>query len=171
MNDSQEQRWFVARTRHSQELALAEKLVDLHIEHFVPTRKDFRIRRGKRVRVDVPVIANLIFLKATKPDACALANGRGLPLYFIVDHSTRAMMEVPEKQMEDFRMVVEQRPDAVSADVPLVPGQRVRVISGDFAGVEGEILSTPDGDNLVITIGRILCAKVFIKSSDTELLH
>lgn len=171
MNDSQDKKWFVARTRHSQELALAAKLVDLHIEHFVPMRKDFRIRRGKRVRVDVPVIANLIFLKATKQDACALANGRGLPLYYIVDHSTRAMMEVPEKQMEDFRRVVEQQPDAVSADVPLVPGQKVRVISGELTGVEGEILSTPDGDNLVVTIGRILCARVFIKSSDIELIR
>ena len=171
MIDSTTKKWFVARTRHSQELAIADRLSELGIEHFVPTRKEFRIRRGKRVRLDVPAIANMVFIKATKQDACALANGHGLPIYYIVDHSTRYMLEVPNKQMEDFRRIIETQPDSISQDIPLVPGQKVRVIAGELAGVEGEIISTSEGDNLVVTIGRILCARVHIKSSDVEAIN
>lgn len=168
MADSDKKIWFVARTRHSQEMSLSEKLAELDVEQFVPTRKEFRIRRGKRVRIDVPAIPNMVFLRATKEYACSLANGYGLPLYYIVDHTTCKMLEVPDKQMDDFRRTVELLPDSISTDVPIVPGQKVRVISGELAGVEGEVLSTPEGSNLVVAIGRILCARVHIKASEVE---
>lgn len=154
--------WFVARTRRGQELSLRKRMGELGVECFIPTVYAFRERRGRRVRVEVPLIPNLVFLKATKDEACALANGRGLPLFYIIDHQTHTLLEVPLKQMEDFRRAVEADPDSLSTEIPLTLGGKVRIIAGELAGVEGEILSLPAGSFVVVSVGHILCAKVSI---------
>lgn len=162
-------KWFVARTRRSQELSLRASLQKLGYEHFIPVKEEFRVRRGRRARVEVPVIPNMVFVKASKEDACALANGRGLPLYYIVDRFTHAMMEVPEKQMDDFIRVVNSAPDSICIeDVPLVPGTRVRVVEGELAGVEGEVLSLPTGTYVAVSVGRVLCAKLRLPKACLE---
>lgn len=51
------------------------------------------------VKAVVPLIPNMVFLRATKSDACALANGYGLPLFYMVDRSTGRMLVVPDRQM------------------------------------------------------------------------
>ena len=154
--------WFVARTRRGQELALRKRFDELRVEYFIPTKDVWRERRGRKVRVETPLIPNMVFLHASKDLACALANGWGLPLYYIIDHRTRSMLKVPEKQMQDFRTAVNAAPESVGTDFPLTPGIRVKVIGGDLAGIEGEVLSLPGTTYVVVCIGRILCAKVSV---------
>ena len=62
--------WFVARTRHGAEIGVRDRLASFGVEYFVPTVKT----RGWRGRtVEKPVINCLIFIRATQPDALALA--------------------------------------------------------------------------------------------------
>ncbi len=131
------------------------------VECFIPTKEEFRLRRGHRVKAEAPLIPNLVFLRATKADACALANGHGLPLHYIIDRATRSMMVVPDKQMDDFIRVVSSQPESFCLEeVPLVPGTRVRVVEGELCGIEGEILSLPTQTYVLVSIGRLLCARV-----------
>ena len=59
---------------------------------------------------------------------------------YIIDHGTRTLLQVPDKQMDDFIRVMDLDPDALCEDdVQFIPGGRVRVIKGDLAGVEGEV--------------------------------
>ena len=161
--------WFVARTRSSQEISLRDRLGALGVECFIPTRAVVKMRRGRRVKAEVPLIPNMVFVHASKQDACALANGRGLALYYIVDRFTRSMLVIPDKQMADFIQVVNYEPQSVCLDdVPIMPGTKVRVVSGELAGIEGEVLSLPTATYVVVNIGRILCAKVHLPKSSIE---
>lgn len=158
---SDEVRWFAARTGRCQELSVMKSLMQFGVECFIPTKEEFRLRRGHRVKAEVPLIPNLVFLRATKADACALANGHGLPLHYIIDRATRSMMVVPDKQMDDFIRVVSSQPESLCLEeVPLVPGTRVRVVEGELCGIEGEILSLPTQTYVLVSIGRLLCARV-----------
>ena len=168
---SDEVRWFAARTGRCQELSVRKSLMQFGVECFIPTKEEFRLRRGHRVKAEAPLIPNLVFLRATKADACALANGHGLPLHYIIDRATRSMMVVPDKQMDDFIRVMDLDPDALCEDdVQFIPGGRVRVIKGDLAGVEGEVLSLPNRTYVFVSIGHLLRAKVQIPKSYLEIL-
>lgn len=149
--------------KHCQEFAVRTALSKFGIECYVPARCVIRELRLRRLCVEVPVIRNLVFVRATKERACAAANEYGVPLYYIRDSGTRSMLVVPDKQMEDFRRVMERVPDQVAIDAcPLTVGRRVVVVKGDFCGVEGELVSIGNRTHVQICIPQLLSATVRI---------
>lgn len=131
--------WFAARTRCGSELSVAGRLDRLGVERFVPTQ----VRRRSRgnATYERALIPSLVFIKATKRQACALANEEALPVRYLIDPATRSLLVVPDKQLEDFRRVLDLSTDEGGlVDRPLELGQRVRVIKGVLAGVEGFVL-------------------------------
>ena len=158
--------WFAARTRKGQELAVRDRLCELGVEHFIPTRRVMRERRGKRKEVEAPLIPNLVFLRTVKSHACTLANA-GLPIFYIIDRNTHTLLEVPQKQMEDFMLIMDLSPESLClTEIPLRLGGKVSVIKGELAGVEGELLSLPTRTYVVVQVGNgLLSAKVRIPKS------
>ena len=138
-NRPSEARWFAARTRCGAELSVAGRLEKLGVESFIPTERRMHTR-GHR-EYERALIPCLVFLRATKERACELANVDGVPVKYLVDPATRSLMVVPDKQMEDFRRVLDLSKDEGGLmDRPLELGDRVRVIKGVLAGVEGYVL-------------------------------
>lgn len=136
--------WFAARTRGKQEFAVRDLLQqlksELDIDYYLPTQLVIRQLKYRRKRVEVPVIKNVIFVRASKQDACDVANKYNVPLFYMRDLLTRAMLEVPDKQMDDFMFVMNLDPNGVSFDNDsLIPGIKVQVVKGTFCGVEGEL--------------------------------
>ena len=131
--------WFAARTRCGAELSVAGRLDRLGVERFVPTERRRHTRGG--ASYERPLIPSLVFLRATKREACALANEESLPVRYLIDPATRSLLVVPDKQLEDFRRVLDLSTDEGGLmDRPLALGERVRVIKGILAGVEGFVL-------------------------------
>lgn len=170
-NSSEKLCWFAARTRNGQELSVRKTLSELRIEHFIPTKEEDREYKGKRIARETALIPCLVFLRATKADACALANGRGVPVWYVIDRSTRSMLVVPDKQMEDFRRVLDVSPEALcSTDTVFTPGDRVEVVRGGLKGIEGDIIQETNRTYVVVSLGNLLCAKVKIPKSYLKLV-
>ena len=131
--------WFAARTRCGAEMSVAARLDRLGVERFVPTERRRRTRGGSTY--ERPLIPSLVFLRATKREACALANEEALPVRYLIDPATRSLLVVPDKQLEDFRRVLDLSTDEGGLiDHPLELGERVKVIKGVLTGVEGYVL-------------------------------
>ncbi len=121
--------WYAARTRFGAELAVGERIGRLGVESFVP---------AERRRALIPC---MVFVRATKERACELANVDGVPVKYLIDPARRSLMVVPDKQMEDFRRVLDlSTEEGGLLDRPLALGARVRVIKGVLSGVEGRVL-------------------------------
>ena len=163
-------RWFAARAGNCQEIKAKEKLQKFGVEHFVPTIITLVERRGRKVRIEKSLIGNLVFIRATKEDACALVNYRGLPLHFIPDRcGGGSMLEVPDRQMEDFQRVfdiaVEEGSDPT---VILQAGDRVRITKGGLKGVEGRVIETEEGLYVGVSLHGLLQARARIPASYLE---
>lgn len=131
--------WFAAHTRCGAELGVRDWLGRLGTENFLPT--ELRAHTRGRTTYEKPLIPGLIFVRATKSEACALANEQGLPVRYLVDPATRSLMVVPDKQMDDFRRVLDLSiTEGGLMDRPLALGDRVRVTKGVLRGVEGHVL-------------------------------
>lgn len=131
--------WFAAHTRCGAELGVRERLSRLGTEHFLPT--ETRMRTRGRTKYEKPLIPGMIFVRTTKPAACALANEFGVPVRYMIDPATRTLLVVPDKQLEDFRRVLDlSTEEGGLVDRPLELGDRVRVVKGALAGVEGRVL-------------------------------
>ena len=142
--------WFVVITRWGQWKKTSERLTALCIRHFIPSTYN-----------------TLVFFRTDKERALNLVNAGEVKGRFIVDHSTRTLLEVPEKQMEAFIRVVTEFPDTpVTSEFPITKGTRVRVIHGPLKGIEGEVEETPNGVQLVVGIQSVICAKITIARAD-----
>lgn len=170
--------WFAARTRDKQELAVRKFLdklkteENLNIDYYLPTRTVISQLKYRRKRSEVPVIRNLIFICATKQTACDVSNVYGAPLFYMKDLSTRSMLVVPAKQMEDFRFVMNLNPDGVCFDNEcLTVGHKVKVVKGNFAGVEGEVATDANKTYVVIRIKDILIASIKVPKSYLKIIQ
>lgn len=157
--------WFAARVRDKQEFAICHILEqlksELDVEYYLPTQFVIRQLKYRRKRVEVPVIKNVIFVRATKQDACDIPNNYNVPLYYMRDLSTKGLLMVPDKQMEDFMFVMNLDPNGVSFDNDsFTVGDKVRVVKGQFCGIEGELANDVNRTYVIIRIRGVLSASI-----------
>ena len=88
-------RWFAAMTRNAQWKKTGRVLGEMGIGYYIP----FSYR-------------TLLFLHTDKQTALSLVNAGKIHARFLIDHQTRTLLEIPQKQMEDFMRVLEE-PEAV----------------------------------------------------------
>lgn len=170
--------WFAARTRDKQEFAVRKSLdklkveVNLDIDYYLPTRSVISQLKYRRKRSEVPVIRNLIFIHATKQIACDISNVYGVQLFYMKDLFIHSMLVVPTKQMEDFMFVMDLNPDGVSFDnEPLAIGNKVKVIKGDFSGIEGEVATEANKTYVVLRITGVLIASIKVPKSYLKIIE
>ena len=133
MNEMQGTYWYAARTQFGQELKVRDQLDRHGVEHFVPVGAGSRRRKA--------ALPCLVFLKTTKAEALDLANTDNLPIRYMIDCATHTLLVVPDKQMDDFRRVLDcSIEEGGLVDQPLSLGERVRVTKGALRGVEGHVL-------------------------------
>ena len=142
--------WFAARTRDKQEFAVRRFLdklkseENLDIDYYLPTRIVISQLKYRRKRSEV---------------------------FYMKDLSTHSMLIVPNKQMEDFMFVMDLNPDGVSFDTePFAIGNKVKVVKGDFCGIEGEIATESNKTYVVIRIKGVLVASVKVPKSYLKMI-
>lgn len=146
--------WFVAKTRHGAELGVRNRLTQLGVESFVPTRTR-RSSRGKGM-VEEPLLTSFVFLHATKIDALNLVHLYGVKASLVNDCTTHKLMFVSDKCMDDFRRVLEASiEEGGLVDKPLTVGERVRITEGVLKGVEGNVLEIQG--RLYVVVGLLNC--------------
>lgn len=147
--DPNAKHWYAATIRAGQWKKTGQRLTELGVEYYVPD-----------------AFKTLLFVNTDKQNALTIVNSGAVSARYFIDHGTHSLLIVPEKQMEDFRRVMDLSPDAecLSA-MPLVKGARVRVIKGALSGVEGDIVEAPEGQYLVVSVMSLMCAKVEMPKS------
>lgn len=169
MPETEEEGWYVAKT-YRQERKIKELLTRMGVEHFVPFRETVKEIGGKRKKVEVPFISGLIFVHGRKKECISLINDYGYPMRYLRDFSSRSLLRVPDKQMEDFIYLVENHENEIEV-LPhdLRRGDRVRVVAGSFAGIEGELVRIAGHRRVVVRIDNLFTvATVYIPGSYLE---
>lgn len=130
------------------------------------------LKRGEKKRLLVPVVHNLIFIHSSRKSIDALKKQfeSAAPMRYMIDRATNSPIVVPDRQMQDFIAVAgtmnEQLVYLKDVNAAVCKGDRVRVLEGVFAGVEGEVLRIKRDRRVVVTIKGVLAvAMAHIDSS------
>ena len=171
MQAEQVTKWYVGRTRARQEKKIKLRLNELGVENYIPLRPELHVyANGRRKKVEVPLLPNLMFIRIA-PEArfALLSQLGGLWMQYVVDRFTGSSMVVPDKQVEDFIRLVESR-DATLAveDLQLRRGDRIRVTEGAFAGMEGECLELRGKKRVVLRIEGVAALSVEVPARSLE---
>jgi len=155
-------KWYVLRVTYSRELKVKAYLESEGIQTFIPMQYTLVERGGKREKVLQPLVHNLIFVYSTREiiDYYKHLNMLASQLRYIMDREKRVPIVVPEKQMQDFIAVAGSNDEQIlylsPDELHLKKGDRVRINSGVWRGVEGRFVSFKGGMRVVVAIEGIM---------------
>ena len=152
--------WFPIRATHHRAQKIYDKIVSLRndcLEPYLPllrhieyTNEDFN--NPTQYVADKPLDTGLLFLRSTLNDFRALLQYESMfpgmtPYYnhfYTNSFGKNDFLIVPDRQMESFKIIVESGNENIIVNQAIVPsflsGDRVVVIGGPFAGVEGIVM-------------------------------
>ena len=135
--------WYAMRATYRREPDAMRLLEKENLGCFVPMQYKVNIKKGKKVRVLVPVIHNLIFVHAC-PSEIKRVKSQTTYLQYITDTRSGQKIIIPDHDMQRFIAVAGTYNDHLMYFHPdelnLSKGTKVRVTGGDFEGQEGVFL-------------------------------
>ena len=178
--DRSEIRWFPMRVANHRELRIRNELDRLDIENYLPVKWGQRTYGGHIRRVQVPAL-NLIFVRSTQQEITR-QKMFNKELYYLrykmeISHNEEIpphIMTVPDREMDSFIKATSCDDDRVQylvySDFIDKAGRKVRVIDGDFAGVEGEIKRIHKDRVVVVCIRGIAAVAIQIPFAQLEFI-
>jgi transcription antitermination factor NusG len=175
MNDSfkteaSDARWFAVWTRSRQEKTAAAMLGTLGVDHFLPLKSELRQWSDRKQTVHVPLFSGYLFVRMdpSKDSRLQVLKAPGIA-GFVGNNS--GPLPIPDQQIEDIRTVLARNVEC--SVLPLLEeGDRVRVVRGPLAGVEGRLLQGNSTSRLLISIEMIhKSLAVSISRHDVELIE
>jgi len=146
-------RWFAVWTRSRQEKVAASVLDKLGVPHFLPLKSEIRQWSDRKQTVTVPLFSGYLFVRINmlKDSKIRILNAPGI-VGFVGNHC--GPLPIPDQQIGDIRAVL-----ARGVEYSVLPfleeGDRVRVVRGPLAGVEGTLVRTNSSSRLLIAIDMI----------------
>ena len=142
------------------------------LEYFIPKHYAVRVYHGVKSKRLVPVIPNLVFVHASRKQITDFKKKYNFLQFMMWEKSTGLKyIVVPDKQMEDFMFVMDLNPDGVSLNSEILTvGHKVKVIKGEFSGIEGEVAIEANKTYVVIRIKDLLTASVKVPKSYLKII-
>lgn len=174
--DAEAVEWYVMRVTYQRELPAHDHLARLNIESFVPTIKVRRRRStGQSSWRIESAVHNYIFVHTSLSELQRIKRYEIPYLRYLMGKDEDGQMKpqfVPAKQMEDFIAISKtQQAKYIDPNIDLCEGERVRVIDGEFKGIEGVFMkiSKRHAKHVVVKIeGVAAIATVELTSDEVE---
>lgn len=182
-------RWFVLnyispvpgrnRERAESEVERFNRSNNTDLQLFAPTIRQTRIKNGREEVIERPLTFHYVFLHATEQEAKRLAgqdNGFSLILSHTGGQDRYAV--VSDAAMASFQRIAlhygNTLPFFSLNDVDLLQGDRIEIVDGEFAGLQGTYLPSPRraSGNVIVTADNEFASVIFdVKASHIKILE
>ncbi len=162
--------WFAVWTRSRQEKSAATMLATLGVLHFLPLKSEVHEWSDRKQTVTVPLFPGYLFVRINlaKDSRVMVLNTSGVAGF--VGNQT-GPLPIPDRQIEDIRTALETRVECTVIPL-LTDGDRVRVLRGPLAGIQGKLVRSNSSSRLSISIETIHKSLLInVSQHDVELLE
>ena len=153
--------WHAVFTASRAEKKVRDRLEELGVECFLPVQTVLR----------QSVIAGLVFVRVGRQEQVKVLQTKGVVAFLRLKGEAGAAV-IPDKQMEDFRFLLDFSEEAVEmTNENIKAGDLVRVVKGSLRGMEGELIRHKGVTKVLVRIDMLGCAMVNIPASFVEKLN
>ena len=172
-------RWYVMRVFQNHRGAEEKLLSPTHgLSHFIPKQEVIRIRHGKKIICQEPVIRSLIFVHATREEILTFKQNYYNELQFVSNRTIDGIkyLTVPDRDMDQFIRLYHARYDRITfyqpSEVHIEKGKRVRVHGGPLDTLEGYFVKVAHKRNkqFVILIPDTLAISAQVEEGIIEVI-
>lgn len=159
--------WYAAHTMVNQEFRIKHFLEEADVESFLPSKMVLRQFSDRKKMIETPLIRGIVFVRTDSRTALSLLKERNMKARYMYDYANRSMLVIPDRQMQDFISLVNNAgaDELTILNADFAPGDRVQVVEGTFAGLEGELVRIEGKNQVLIRVGRIAAVGVKIDKS------
>ena len=171
MSSSEQMQWFAMRATYCRGMQIKSLLDKQGINNFIPMRYEIREKNGRKKRELVPVIRDLIFVRAVQSELQRVKD-RNPYLQYMIDIRNGQKIIVPDEQMRQFIAVAGTYDEHLiffnPDEVNLRKRTKVRIIGGDFEGYEGVFIKVKGARDrrVVISLQGIIAMAMATISPD-----
>jgi transcription antitermination factor NusG len=157
--------WCAVYTRHQHEKAVTAMLLVKGFEAFLPLYESTRKWKDRRKLLSLPLFPGYVFVRGALERRLPILTTPGV--HMIISRGER-VATIPEEEIEAIRRTIEGKV-RVEPHPFLRCGERVRVIRGSLAGVEGILTRKKNLYRLVLSVAMLTQAvAVEIDAHDVE---
>lgn len=162
---TEEKYWHAVYTASRAEKRVRERLQEEGVECFLPVQTVVRQWTYRKARVEVPLIAGMIFVRVAREEQIRVLETKGVVAFMRLRGEQRAAV-IPDKQMQDFRFLLDFSEEAVElVNEEVTEGDLVEVVKGPLKGLEGELVKFRGVTKVAVRIDLLGCALVDIPAS------
>jgi len=162
-------RWFAVWTRSKQEKVVAATLDKLGVHHYLPLKSEVRKWSDRTQTVETPLFSGYLFVNINLLTTSRLQVLK-VPGVGALVSNQMGPLPIPDQQIEDVRRLLTAGVEC-SVQPLLKEGDRVRVVRGALAGIEGTLIRNSSASRLLVSIEMIRQSlSVSILRSDVELV-
>ena len=161
-------KWLAAYVKMHHEKKVIDQLTSLNIDNFLPIQTEIRQWSDRKKKVEKILIPMMIFVNVTSEEQHKVIK---LPsvLRYLVLRGDHVPSEIPDTQMQNFKFMIDNSDYNVDFNSNnFEPGERIRVIKGSLAGLEGEMIYIDGKSKIIIRIDKLGCAVVELNASYVE---
>lgn len=177
--------WYVIKAANIS-LSLRDELKSGHFEYYLPTHTILRNVGGQQKRVEQPLVFNFIFIRNSFDELKLFCRNRpDLRIHVVYNHKpmhevvAASPLTIGDHQMEMFRKAIsfysgQEIPFVRPEEMELEKGDEVRIIGGQFAGLEGVLVSQKgkDGGRVVVHLSNVIAVRTLeIEPEYLQILH
>lgn len=144
--------WYALYTFSRTEKRVKERLEEAGIEVFLPLIRKLRKWKDRKKYVEEPMISSYVFVKVSEREYYKVLETEGIVRY--VTFAGKAA-PIPEWQIDVMKKIVASKCPVLLTTEKLEPGCKIRIISGVFTSIEGEMVEFRGKKNLIIRIDQV----------------
>lgn len=145
-------RWYPVYTNSRAEKKAHQELQKKHIECYLPLKKEVKQWSDRKKIVEEPLFKSYLFVKISNKEHAEVLMTHGINRFLYFSGKIAVM---PDKQMEDLKLLMSSGEDLELIDYDIQPGERVLVNAGPFKGMIAELVSIKNKKSLVLKLENL----------------
>ena len=147
--------WYAVYVRSHHEKKVHQLLLEEGVESSLPLIKTTRKWSDRKKKVEIPLFRGYVFVKIDiDRDKLNILQTDGVVKFIGIWNKPS---RIPDEEIHWIHMMVEKDPEVqIEKEIPV--GQKVRIMTGPFKGIEGVVLRSGNQSRLVVVIESIMHA-------------
>ena len=145
-------RWHVLYTRPRHEKKLKDFLAERGVQVYLPLYRTIRQWSDRKKKVEEPLFKSYLFVKADELNHFTILNAPGAVKFV---HFGEEIATISNKEVEVIEQILKFPERVEVEDYTFFTGDKIKIASGPFKGIEGTLISIKGRNRLIIQIEQL----------------
>lgn len=142
--------WYLIYTKPRHERKLFNKLTEINIRSFLPTRKTLRTWHDRKKYVDEPIFPSYVFIYLNDMQNYYAGIDTEGALYYV--RSGKEIARVSDTIVSNIQLMTDQAKDLEVSDHRFQPGRQLVITKGALTGLRCEIVECDRKQKLLVRV-------------------